>query len=137
MRFHRKFNMLARWVLTWLLLSIGVAVASPLMQSTDYTLVCSGIGMVKLQSNSGDAGGEVRMLECPLCSPFFAPPPVIDGSKSGIGNVAVNLPQQLLAEITVRSAAPFPARGPPRFFGQSGRVRLRPMFSSNRYSQFV
>lgn len=74
----RRARPLARLVLAWLLLSLGVAVAAPLVQPHAMQLVCSAGGNVKLVVVSADgaqapAGAH---LDCPLCLPLGAPPPV-------------------------------------------------------------
>ena len=49
---HGRF--LARLVLAWFALAIGVAVASPLVKPQAIELVCSGNGAIKLLVKAGD-----------------------------------------------------------------------------------
>ncbi len=59
-------------------LSIGAAVASPLLGShAELTLLCSGQGVMKLVDRAADGGdaaaGSAHKLECPLCLPLGTP----------------------------------------------------------------
>lgn len=115
MRVLRNSKRLASIVLAWFVLSLGMATASPLLGAEEFTMVCSSAGMVKLLTNSGDLddSSTARTMDCPLCSPFMAPPvrhtPAVHqslGSEtcSGVG----------FAEFRFRvCASPLPARGPP------------------------
>jgi hypothetical protein len=114
----RNARLLARLVLVWFALAIGVAVASPLVQPQSLELVCSGGGAMKLLVK-GDDGGAAKpshTLDCPLCGSFDAP--------ASAGVVAVCLaPAEVqlapsLAQPGARwAAATPPARGPPASFG--------------------
>ena len=74
----RHARMIARFVLVWLALSMGVAIASPLVMPQAMKLICSGAGVIKLQPLSDNDGQELtRMaMDCPLCMSISAPPPV-------------------------------------------------------------
>lgn len=50
----RRARLLARLVLAWFLLSLGVAVASPIVLPQSMQLVCSASGSVKLVVSSAD-----------------------------------------------------------------------------------
>jgi hypothetical protein len=111
----RRANFLARLVLAWFALTLGVAVASPMVHPQAMELVCSGVGALKLVDN-GDgstAPASGHTLDCPLCASFSAPP-----ATASIP-VALALPRADLvaaipgSRVAVRSAAPLPARGPP------------------------
>ena len=67
---------LARFVLAWFALSLGVALASPLIQPRALQLICSA-GAVKLmqQQDEGVASTVALALDCALCSLALAPPP--------------------------------------------------------------
>lgn len=106
----------ARWVFAWFVLSIGVAIASPVVQPMSMELVCSPAGAVKLMVHTDDGAQEMGAghLDCALCLPGGAPPPL---------TVAIDLPTPLplghavqpieAARIAAATAAPPPARGPP------------------------
>jgi hypothetical protein len=72
----RNAHLIARCVLVWFALSIGVAIASPLVQPRPMQLVCSASG--GLQAITVDANGQAQpaahTLDCPLCAGVGAPP---------------------------------------------------------------
>ncbi|HEY8047723.1 MAG TPA: DUF2946 family protein [Ramlibacter sp.] len=111
----RNARRIARLVLAWFALSIGAAIASPLVKPVDIEVVCSGSGSLKLLVH-GDAGGSKPIrhtLDCPLCAGVGAPPP------AAVVDVAFAAPQAHAvqavpaARIAALTAAPLPARGPP------------------------
>ena len=110
----RQARFLARLVLAWFALALGVAIASPVVQPKSTQLVCSG-GEMKLVV-LGDPGEPAtsHTLDCPLCAPFVAPPPVVafTGVQTGLAYVLQTIPA---AQLAARTAAPLPARGPPSF----------------------
>ena len=73
----RRAHFLARLVLVWFALSLGVAAASPLVQPRVMELVCSSAGIVKILVQTDDGMQEVsnHTLDCPLCLAAGAPPP--------------------------------------------------------------
>ncbi|MBY0411588.1 MAG: DUF2946 domain-containing protein, partial [Burkholderiaceae bacterium] len=73
----RSLHWLARCVLAWFVLSIGVAVASPLVNPQAMELICSGSGAIKVLIKTDDGAQEVttHTLDCPLCAHPSAPPP--------------------------------------------------------------
>jgi hypothetical protein len=114
----RNAHHLARFVLVWFALSMGVAIASPLVQPKGMQLVCSAAGAISIQFDQGDGdltGSQANLLDCPLCAAVGAPPP----QASVQVPAPMGLAQALLApadpQSTQRSAAPFPPRGPPAF----------------------
>ena len=48
----RQARSVIRWMLVWFALSIGVAVAAPVVNPQALTLVCTTAGVVKLVSGS-------------------------------------------------------------------------------------
>jgi hypothetical protein len=113
----RRARFLARLVLAWFALSLGVAIASPLVQPTDIEVICSGTGAMKLLVK-GDAGTDkpaTHTLDCPLCGSMGAPPPVVRTDLAFVpvlGHAVQPIPAARIAALT---AAPLPARGPPAF----------------------
>jgi hypothetical protein len=113
----RRFD-LARLVLAWFVLSIGVAIASPVVQPQSLELVCSAAGSIKLVVHADDGVHDAGTahLDCALCLPGGAPPAL---------ETAPTLPAPLplghalqpveSARIAAGTAAPPPARGPPVF----------------------
>ena len=111
----RNARLIARLVLVWFALSLGAAIASPLVAPKAMLLVCSGAS-VKLIVQGAD--GEMTpmghgALDCPLCAVMNAPPPV---AKTTVQPPQV-LSQALLpietARIAARIGAPWQARAPP------------------------
>lgn len=118
----RNAHRLTRLVLVWFLLSLGAAIASPLVNPQATELICSGTGVMKLLVKNADGtvddgGTEVasRMLDCPLCASVTAPPPTVKATAETaqpLGYVLQTIPAAHIAALT---AAPPPGRGPPAF----------------------
>jgi hypothetical protein len=111
---NRLARRIARFVLVWFALSLGVAIASPLIKPSGIELVCSGSGALKLIVK-GDAGSKStsHTLDCPLCAGLGAPPPVasIDIPFAPmLGHAVQSIPSARIAALV---SAPPPARGPP------------------------
>lgn len=108
-------------VLAWFVLSLGAAVAAPLVQSQDFEMVCSSNGMVQrmLSSGEGSESGPTSRsspkLKCPLCMLLDAPPDLLGTSQQpGYLPAASALAiDRSLTTIVSACAAPLPARGPP------------------------
>ena len=112
----RNAHHLARFVLVWFALSMGVAIASPLVQPKGMQLVCSAAGAISIQFDQGDGdltGSQANTLDCPLCAAVGAPPTQI--SLQALAPMGLTYALQLSADpqSTHRAAAPFPPRGPP------------------------
>ena len=117
MLFSRNARQIARFVLVWFALSIAAAIASPLVRPQATEVVCSSAGVMKLivtaQGDSVEAGWHT--LDCPMCAMLGAPP------APGTARVQAPLPlsyamqPSVAAHIAWITAAPMPARGPPRF----------------------
>jgi len=114
----RNAHLLARFVLVWFALSIGVAIASPLVKPQAIELVCSGAGVMKVLVKPADGTKEVagHTLDCPLCATNSAPPPPVARLSAEplqpLAHVLQSIPAAHMAALT---AAPLPARGPPVF----------------------
>lgn len=111
----RQTRLLARFVLAWFVLSIGVAIAAPLVKPQAMELICSGAGTMKLlvKSDDGSPAQSGHTLECPLCASLSAPPPVARLTAEPAQPLAYVLPSSPAAPLAARTAAPLPARGPP------------------------
>ena len=112
----RNAHLLARLVLVWFALSLGVAIASPLVKPQVMELICSGAGMTKLvlQSDDGGTSAPSATLDCPLCATGNAPPlPTIALTAEPAQPLAYVLQSIPAARIAALIAAPLPARGPP------------------------
>lgn len=115
----RHAHLLARWVLVWFALSLGAAIASPIVKPQAVQLICSGAGVIKLLLQNDDASSQPTaspMLDCPLCLTGNAPPPPIVRLTAQpvqpLAYVRQSIPAARIAALT---AAPLPARGPPAF----------------------
>lgn len=113
----RNAHLLARFVLVWFALSIGAAIASPLIKPQAMELVCSGSGAMKLLVKTGDGTKEQsgHTLDCPLCAALSAPPSVVRLTAEPpqpLAHVLQSIPAANIASLT---APPLPARGPPAF----------------------
>lgn len=110
------FTFISRLVLAWFVLSLGVAVASPIVKPQDILLVCSGSGAMKVLVQSDD-GSTTELasnaMDCPLCAPMGAPPPMANMAVQPAQPLAYALQSIPSAHIAARTAAPLPARGPP------------------------
>ncbi len=111
----RNAHLLARFVLVWFALSIGVAIASPLVKPQSVQLVCSASGAVKIVADGGDDDTAAlrNTLDCPLCAAVGAPPPQASVPVLPPMGLGYALPQQVDAPQARRAAAAFPPRGPP------------------------
>ena len=110
----RHATFLARLVLAWFALALGVAVASPVVKPQGAQLVCSGAGAMQLVMPAGDDGQppSTHTFDCPLCAAVAPPPPVVEASRflQPLGHVMQSVPS---ARHAARLAAALPARGPP------------------------
>jgi len=113
----RQLRWLARLVLAWFVLSIGVAVASPLVHPQAMELICSGSGAIKVVVKTDDGAQELagHSLDCPLCLLVGAPPPASQARLPVAHPLAHALRPIPAAHIAARTAAPLPPRGPPAF----------------------
>lgn len=110
---HARF--LVRLVLAWFVLALGAAIASPIVQPQATELVCSTGGTMKLivKSDDGDRQVKNHTLDCPLCATVSVLPPVAPSQAEPPHALGHALRPISTAHITVRIAAPLPARGPP------------------------
>ncbi len=117
----RNAPWLAKAALLWFALTLGAAVASPMVQPQQELVICTGAGMLKVvladdgtvtTAATSDAGG--TLLFCPLCLAGGAPAAVAAENAidlpCGTGTALTGRPAVHIAAV---SAAPLPARGPP------------------------
>ncbi len=108
----RHAHHLARLVLAWFALALGVAVAAPVVQPQSVQWVCSGSGGLTLHVPNDDGGQppSPHTLDCPLCVAVAPPPPVVAALPEPLplGHVLQPIPA---ARHAARIAAPLPARG--------------------------
>ncbi len=112
----RNTPWLTRLVLLWFALTLGVAVASPMVVSHDASVICTSAGMVKLTVNSdGSLGTEPdSAAHCPLCVVGSSAPPisiaVLPETYQPTALVLQSMPATYVGALT---APPPPSRGPP------------------------
>jgi hypothetical protein len=112
----RRAHHLARLVLVWFALSLGVAIASPVVNPQDLQMVCTGSGAMKLivTDANGDQDTTLLSMDCPLCATGLAITPelpTLDFTQAAPINLAT---MQAASTATAQFfSAPLPARGPP------------------------
>lgn len=113
----RHARLIARWVLMWFALSLGAAMASPLIAPRAMEMVCSSAGIMTLvvQSDDGAIKPAGLTLDCPLCIPAGAPPPALTWGAEPPFELAFSLLPREVARITSLLRGPWQARAPPRF----------------------
>jgi hypothetical protein len=111
----RNAHLIARFVLVWFALSVGVAVASPIVKPQAMELICSSAGVMKVLFTSDDGGRDAASpaLDCPLCAATSAPPPLARLAAEPPQPPADVLPGIAADHLAALTAAPPPARGPP------------------------
>lgn len=115
MQHLRNAKLIARFVLVWFALSIGVAIASPLVKPQGMQLICSGAGAMKVvvTGDDGKAPLASHTLDCPLCASISAPPPMEILVFDNVAPQAFELPWVRTDAVIFVPAAQPPARGPP------------------------
>jgi hypothetical protein len=112
----RSSPWLARLALLWFALTLGAAVASPLVHPQSELVICSGVGMQKVVLNDDGTltTSNVSGMSCPLCLVGSAPPQantLTVAPAHSLGHVLHRTPASHIGSLT---AAPPPARGPPQ-----------------------
>jgi len=116
LRHSRSLGLIGRGVLLWFMLSLGAAIASPIVHPQAVELVCSSVGAIKIVVQTDDGAQELGAshVDCPLCVLSGAPPPASPLATlpviQPLGHVVQPIPAARLAAAT---RAPLPARGPP------------------------
>lgn len=111
----RNATLLARLVLAWFALALGVALAAPVVQAQGLELVCSGgAGMKLVAAGADDSVPSGHTLDCPLCLGLDAPPEAPSGALPRVPVADALRHAAVPAQRTARAAAPLPARGPPQ-----------------------
>jgi hypothetical protein len=113
----RNAQLIIRFVLVWFALSVGVAMASPIVKPQPMELICATDGAVRLlvQTDEGIQEMPSHGMDCSLCVLASAPPPVIQLSVEPQQVLSHVLHPIFAARIAALTAAPLPARGPPAF----------------------
>lgn len=118
MQILRNSIPLARLVMVWFVLTLGCAVASPIVNPQSLQMLCSANGSMKVIVVD-DNGQQVMAngqhgLDCPLCLSVNAPPPQqaaqFIAQPQPLGRA---LQPVVSARIAAIAGAPLPPRGPP------------------------
>jgi hypothetical protein len=113
----RNSRLIARLVLAWFALYLGVGLAATLVSPHEMQLVCSANGAMKIVSveGNGDIKNSGPNLYCPFCIETIAPPPleVVVVTEVPPAEFVPRLPHDSLLPLDL-SRSP-PARGPPDF----------------------
>ena len=115
MIYASSHKLIARLVLVWFALFIGVAVASPILNPTETQMVCSSAGGMKMVV-FGEEGVDAKLttkMDCPLCAAV-----VLAADSCSLGLQKVSPLAHLLHPVAVAlvaslTAPPLPSRGPP------------------------
>ena len=110
----RSSVQLARLLMVWFALSVGVAIASPIIKPQTTMLVCAGVGVMKLVSPGEESNKtDTPKLDCPLCATIGAPPPALNTALTQPSPLSHALLPSVAAHIASLTAPPLPSRGPP------------------------
>ena len=112
----RNAHRLARFVLVWFVLFVGVSVASPLVNPQASQMVCSAMGGMKMVSPDEAGGDTVKLsssMDCPLCAHVCAPPVPVVLHWEHPQALAYALRPIASAHIAWLTGSPLPPRGPP------------------------
>lgn len=117
MQFLRTSSLLARLILAWFVLTVGAAIASPIIHPQSMELVCTTGSTPKLVV-IGDEGTDAmevghHSLDCPLCLHFSVPAAYPPAAIHHPQPLAHALQPVVAATIAAMVGAPLPARGPP------------------------
>jgi len=112
----RNTPWLAKLALLWFALTLGAAVASPLVNPQTELVICTGAGMLKvvLNDDGGTSTSTSDGMYCPLCAVGGAPASVVVNLPQAphpLSHVLQSIPAARIAALT---AVPPPARGPPK-----------------------
>lgn len=115
MDFFRLLNRQRRWIMAWLLLSLGSALAAPLVQPRTMELVCtsgSGASLV-VHASTGSAVLDTLGMDCPLCLPGATAPPPAQPVLPALPLPHYTFTSSAPVHALPPMAAPPPARAPP------------------------
>lgn len=113
----RTATTLARLVLAWFVLTVGVAVAAPAFDTASMQLVCSAGAGAKLllvdEDGQTSTAPSHHSLQCPMCLPAVLPTQAPDLRWDVPQPLGVALQPRVAAHLAALAGAPLPPRGPP------------------------
>ena len=111
---RQQVHGIARWVLLWFALFLGVSAAAPALGSTQGVWVCTTTG-VKFVAPDGSHSNPAA-LDCPLCLPGMGLPPSHAGAACAyLASTKAPIPF-LAASPAEAVGAAYLARAPPQKF---------------------
>ncbi|WP_370678626.1 DUF2946 domain-containing protein [Comamonas sp. GB3 AK4-5] len=112
----RNAHHLARWVMLWFALTLGVAIASPWVSPRTMELVCTTGGVMKMVvlSDQGEAVTSLHSsLDCPLCLGLALPPASHWSTAPQPVPLGPTLQPIVARYLPAATGGPLPPRGPP------------------------
>ncbi|MFN3375784.1 MAG: DUF2946 domain-containing protein [Burkholderiaceae bacterium] len=107
---------LARLVLAWFVLTLGLAGVSAVAQPRAMELICTSEGSMRLVVTSSDAttaADSAPMLDCAMCLPSALPWPAQVYPSAAPQPLGYALQPAEAARMAALVGAPLPPRGPP------------------------
>lgn len=113
----RNSTPLARLVVAWFFLALGIAIAAPIVNPQTMEMLCSANGSMKMvviddNGQQVTANGQ-HALDCPLCLSISAPPPHPTQHSATPQPLGLALQPIVSARIAAFMGASLPPRGPP------------------------
>ena len=110
----RSRSWLARLFLAWFALTLGAAVASPLVHPQSFELICTASGDIRMVALDDGSPMGHHQLDCPMCLSAGTPPPAAAQPPAARQLALAHALRPLqAAHIASVTRAPLPARGPP------------------------
>jgi len=111
----RHAKTVARFILAWFVMSVSVAIASPLVAPKAMDLVCTTGGTMKIVSSddADRAESTVHTMDCALCMTVGIPVALAANPFIKPSPLAHALHPIAAARIASATAPPLPSRGPP------------------------
>jgi len=113
----RSLTAVVRAVLAWYVLTLSVAIASPMVKPQQMDLICSSAGEVKLVMLGDDGPFEPLLphtLDCPACLPVMLPAGIPWGVF--LPPIPPSFQERSFARVVTVALSPSPPpRGPPPF----------------------
>jgi hypothetical protein len=109
----RHSRTLARMVLVWFVLAMGVAVAAPALQPLVLGGICSAAASAEGGQPDGNATSAHASLQCILCLGAGAPPVSVVAAFSAHPAPAAPLPTVAVVVALAPRNSPLAARAPP------------------------
>ncbi|KOC19005.1 hypothetical protein GL58_25720 [Comamonas testosteroni] len=107
---------LTRLVLAWFMLTLSIAMASPIVHPKAIEVVCTSSGsmqVIMLDEDGQATPGLHHSLDCPLCLTITAPPTYSSPHLEQPQPLGLALQPVVSARIAALVGAPLPPRGPP------------------------